>query len=185
ELLQSVIILSSLSDDPSFAPARSIIERNLLKMGDTNTYGPTHIRRFLENEQYLLSTEGTGTTITTADSLPSDTTVAPRSSNAAGHYLLCKSCKAANRPTFRGHTRQWCIKEGGGMYGKSIEESRKARFAHYDALWKAKTEQEKEKGTSKIIVTTPSGGTFTIEGDPDAIAAFFHHRGFGYGVTSL
>ncbi|KAG6847667.1 hypothetical protein H0H93_006652, partial [Arthromyces matolae] len=168
ELLQSVIILSSsLSDDPSFAPARSIIERNLLEVGDTNTYGPSHIWRFLENEQYLLSSEGTGTT---TDSLPSDTTALPRPSNRHSACLVCKSCKAANRPTFRGHTRQWCVKEGGGMYGKSLEESRRARAAHYDALWKAKT--EKEKGTSKIIVTAPSGGTFTIEGDSDAIAAF-------------
>ncbi|KAG6888231.1 hypothetical protein C0995_009608 [Termitomyces sp. Mi166 len=53
----------------------------------------------------------------------------------------------------------WCVLEGGGM---TVEESRKAWLAHYDA---------------KHIITPSGGSVFTIKGNSDAIAAYILLQG--------
>lgn len=88
--------------------------------------------------------------------------------------LVCVACKAKGRASFTGHTKPWCILEGGGMSGKTIEESRQARLAHYDAQRK---EKDAKKKTSRVTITPTGGTAFTVEGDSDAIAAYITAQG--------
>lgn len=115
ELLQSIAALSSLSDNSLYASAQSIISRDLAAATATAPYGPDEIRRFLENEQTLYAADKGMT-----DSQP--TALAAWTPNRRDN-LICNSCKAQGRSTFTGHTKPWCILEGGGMAGKSIEEA--------------------------------------------------------------
>ncbi|KAG5732007.1 Copia protein [Termitomyces sp. T112] len=67
-------------------------------------------------------------------------------------------------------TALWCILEGGGMAGKSIEESKKACLAFYDS--KRKEREKRDKAVSKITFTPAGSSVFTLEGDPATIAAY-------------
>ncbi|KAG6857848.1 hypothetical protein C0995_004811, partial [Termitomyces sp. Mi166 len=60
ELLQSIAILSALSDR-SYAHIQSIISRDLANASDGTKYGPPEIRRFLEGEQTLIDADRSGT----------------------------------------------------------------------------------------------------------------------------
>ncbi|KAG6892194.1 hypothetical protein C0995_004927, partial [Termitomyces sp. Mi166 len=64
------------------------------------------------------------------------------------------------------------------MAGKTVEESRAARIAHFKAR-----DKERKKLSTKVTIT-PSGGTaFTLEGDADAIAAYVAAREGKVGVA--
>ncbi|KAG6870750.1 hypothetical protein C0993_004184, partial [Termitomyces sp. T159_Od127] len=85
---------------------------------------------------------------------------------------MCVACKARQHPAhvYTSHTAPWCILEGGGMVGKSIEELKKACLAFYDG--KQKEREKRDKGVSKITFTPAGGSAFTLEGDPATIAAY-------------
>lgn len=167
ELLQSIAILSSLSDK-AYAHIRSIISRDLTTAGDVEKYGPTEIRRFLEGEQTLIDAD---------KSTPAPTDHTPTAFTArTSKYdrLICTACRAKGRTSFTGHTKPWCILEGGGMSGKTVEESKQARLAYYDAQRK---EKDAKKKTSRITITPNGGSAFTVEGDSEAIAAYIAAQG--------
>ncbi|KAG6880673.1 hypothetical protein C0995_004989 [Termitomyces sp. Mi166 len=54
------------------------------------------------------------------------------------------------------------------MEGKTIEESRKARLAHY----KNQRKEKDKKKTSKVTFTPSGGSAFTLEGNSETIAAY-------------
>ncbi|KAG6885464.1 hypothetical protein C0995_009266 [Termitomyces sp. Mi166 len=87
---------------------------------------------------------------------------------------LFRACKAQKRPmhVYTGHTAPWCILEGGGMAGKTTEESKWARLAHYDNIRK-----DKGKRISKVTFTPAGSSAFTLEGDPETIAAYLATKG--------
>ncbi|KAG5725581.1 Copia protein [Termitomyces sp. T112] len=165
ELLQSIATLSFLSDNSLYANTRSIISRNLAAATASTPYGPDDIRRFLQNEQTLYA----------ADKGMADTqlTALAAWTQSKRDDLVCDNCKSCGQPVFTGHTKPWCILEGGGMAGKTLEDARVARLAHY----KAKRENhDKKKGPTKLTVTPAGGSAFTVEGDPDALAAYIASR---------
>lgn len=167
ELLQSIAILSALSDK-SYTHIRSIILRDLTTSGDVTKYRPTEIRRFLEGEQTLIDADKS--VLVPTDSTP--TAFVARSSRF--DRLQCNNCKAKGRTNFTGHTQPWCILEGGGMAGKTVEESRKARLAHYDAKRKGK---DVKKEVSRLTITPQGGAAFVVEGDSSAIAVYIAAQG--------
>ncbi|KAG5349349.1 hypothetical protein C0989_004448 [Termitomyces sp. Mn162] len=61
----------------------------------------------------------------------------------------------------------WCILEGGGMAGKTIEESRMAHLAYYKAK-----DKDQKKINSKVMITPSGSLAFTLEGNPDFITAY-------------
>lgn len=163
ELLLLIVILSALSNR-SYAHIRSIISRDLTNASDVTKYGPTEIRRFLEGEQTLIDADKPNST-----EVVLATTPASKSSKYS--RLICEGCKSKGRPNFIGHTLPWCILEGGGMAGKTVEESRTARIAHFKAK-----DRDRKKSSSKVTITPSGGSAFTLEGDPDLIAAYMTAR---------
>ncbi|KAG5721537.1 hypothetical protein E4T56_gene13114 [Termitomyces sp. T112] len=144
ELLQSIAALSSLSNNSLYANARLIISCDLAAATASTPYGPDNICCFLENEQMLYAVDkGLADTQLTA--------------------------LAAQTQTFMGHTKPWCILEGGGMAGKTLEDARLAHLAHY----KAKRESHNnKKGPTKLTVMPAGGSAFTVKGNPNALAAY-------------
>jgi hypothetical protein len=145
DLLCSIAILHSLSHH--FPHARSIISCNISNSSLTSPYTSTDIRQFLENEQSLIKndqhSENRSSIVLTAH------TKAPRMSSP----LLCSNpvCKKT------GHTIEFCIKQGGGMAGKTIEDSKTARRLMLD---------KKRLGTDapKVPITVKdiNGRAFTV-----------------------
>lgn len=162
ELLKSIAILSALSDK-SYTHIQSIISCDLATMADVEKYGPMEIRCFLEGEQTLIDADR-GSPASTTDPTPTVLAV----NGLKYEKLICTGYKSRNHPNYMGHTVQWCILEGGGMEGKTIEKLRKARIA------KAK---EKKKTTLKFTITPTGGSAFTIEGDSNTIAAYITSQG--------
>ncbi|KAF8223051.1 hypothetical protein L208DRAFT_1153187, partial [Tricholoma matsutake] len=110
DLLCCIALLNSLSDN--FPHARSIISWDIAASSLSAPYGSKDIKLFLENEQSLLENDQHG-----------------GSKNHATFTAQSKSSKLPNAPICTnancgklGHTKQYCIKPGGGMAGKSLEE---------------------------------------------------------------
>ncbi|KAG5725296.1 Copia protein [Termitomyces sp. T112] len=163
ELLQSIAILSALSDK-SYAHICSIISWDLTATGNIKVYGPTKIRCFLEGEQMLIDADKSSST---------DIVLAAVQTLKHSKYarLMCDGCKSRSRLNFTGHTQLWCILEGGGMAGKTMEESRAACLASFRVR-----DKDKKKSNSRITVMPSGGSTFTIKGDLDFIATYMAAR---------
>lgn len=97
-------------------------------MSTTNDpYTSAKIRTFLENEQTLFDANKSSTTQTSI-ALAAQT-IAPKSRKGTGSNVpTCTNCEGKGRHG-RGHSAKYCIQQGGGMAGKTIEESRAARLA--------------------------------------------------------
>ncbi|KAF8221466.1 hypothetical protein L208DRAFT_1531995 [Tricholoma matsutake] len=148
DLLCCIALLNSLSDN--FPHACSIISRDIAASTAASSYGSKDIHLFLENEQSLLKNDqrndSRSPVALTARTKP------PKSSNVptCGNPV----CKRT------GHTMEYCIKPGGGMAGKTIEESKAAR----------KLALEKKTPGLKIPITVKdvNGRTFTVMVDSEA-----------------
>lgn len=154
--------MSALSDK-SYAHIRSIISQDLTATGDTKKYSPTEIHHFLEGEQTLIDADKPS---------PGDVVLATMTAKTTKYAkLTCEGCKSRGRQNFTGHMLPWCILEGGSMARKTIVESRMARLAHLKAR-----DKNHKKGSSKIMVMPSGGSMFTLEGDPELIAAYMATR---------
>ncbi|KAG5715017.1 hypothetical protein E4T56_gene10377 [Termitomyces sp. T112] len=132
-----------------------IISRDLGQASNISKYGPTEIRLFLEGEQTLLEVDK-------SPSVPIDSALAAAPGKASrSKDITCMACKAYQRPAhiYTGHMALWCILEGGGMAGKSIEESKKACLAFYNG--KRKEREKRDKAVSKITFIPAGGSVFT------------------------
>ena len=95
--------------------SRAIIQRDMSSSSPSSPYTPDHFIKFMEQEyQMLMGEKQRGTN--------SDAIALAAQGSAKGKQMpTCSNCK---RP---GHSAQWCIRPGGGMAGKTIEESKDAR----------------------------------------------------------
>lgn len=130
DLLCSIALLNSLSSH--YPHARSIISRDISLSSKERPYTSKDIRLFLENEQTILDANKTRDT-------PEPFTLATRTSKTFTP-TTCSNCKRS------GHSNAYCISEGGGMAGKTIEDSKQAR--------KRDREARKEKGKQTTNTTT-------------------------------
>jgi hypothetical protein len=152
DLLCSIALLNSLSDH--FPHARSIISRDISNSTEKSPYTSNDIRRFLENEQSLIENDQR------AEHKSSIALMTRPHAQKMSSPFLCSNpaCKKT------GHTVEFCIKQGGGMAGKSIEESKAARKLMLD---------KKRSGiaATKVPVTVKdvNGRAFTVLVDPDPL----------------
>ncbi|KAJ3540638.1 hypothetical protein NMY22_g4216 [Coprinellus aureogranulatus] len=150
DLLQSIAMLHAISAD--FPQVRTLIVRELADAGSksessnspSRLYAPL-IRTLIEREVSL---------IRTFDTKPDSAFAAASGSrgNSKGKSsLFCENCRTAN------HTKEYCVKEGGGMAGKTIEQSRAKRLAD-----KGIKGGGKRPGGSKVAMTV-GGKVFLVD----------------------
>ena len=154
DLLCCIALLNSLSSN--FPHARSIISRDIATSTSSSPYTSTDIRLFLENEQSLQDTDTRNThqpVALAASSKPHRSSGVP----------TCSNCKRS------GHSNDYCISRGGGMEGKTIDESKAARRAAQD---KKRSGTPLSPSTTKVPVTMQDTGgrVFTVMIDPTAFS---------------
>jgi hypothetical protein len=98
-------------------------------------------------------------------SAPTSIALAARSTpknNKSRAALYCTGCKGS------GHTHPYCIREGGGMAGKTIEESKAQRRKDNEASRGKSTGNSSGGGAARIAVahTDPSGKAYISYVDP-------------------
>jgi hypothetical protein len=109
DLFTCIALLNSLSE---FSHLRSMITHDLSESTASTPYTSAHIFTLLENEQWIIASDQkrTEATVLAAQNLqPKRTTI------------LCSNCK---KP---GHVPNYCVANGGGMAGKSIDEAKEAQ----------------------------------------------------------
>ena len=114
DLMCCITVLNSLSDN--FPHACSIISHNIATSTATSPYGSKDIHLFLENKQFLLKNNQCN------DSCSPITLTACTKPSKSSNISTCGNpvCKRT------GHMTEYCIKPGGGMARKTIEESNAA-----------------------------------------------------------
>lgn len=144
DLLKCIALLNSINDK-SFESLQTQVSRGLSDATVSSPYTSSQIRKLfqtVDSLSTLTKTTSTDTALTARDSKPST-----HPHNHGPGFPCCEICYAL-RLTCRGHTKEWCIRPGGGMAGKTIEESRTARLA---ARGGAKGGKSKQGGGSSTI----------------------------------
>ena len=110
-LFLCILMINALSGE--LTDVRSSLARDLAKATVEHPYSPADIRQALDVEQQLIS----------GDKKSRDVALAAQSGQSRHTHgsITCSNCKKS------GHLSRYCISEGGGMAGKSIEDSRAAR----------------------------------------------------------
>lgn len=139
DVITSLVFLRGMEALPNL---QSVVNHNLCMATPSTPYRPTDIVRLLENEQRLRdSGKSAATTVLVARASPS--------------VVTCSNCKR------NGHTAEYCVSPGGGMAGKSIDESRRA----YREAKRGKKPAMQNKDTSqkgkKMTMTSSDGRTYT------------------------
>lgn len=118
DLLKCIALLNSINDK-SFESVQTQVSRGLADASATKPYASADIRKLFQTIDSLA----------TLSKSPVDTALAAKHAHNHGPgQLCCTVCFGAGQPC-RGHTKEWCIRPGGGMAGKTIEESVNARRA--------------------------------------------------------
>ncbi|KIJ53107.1 hypothetical protein M422DRAFT_242219 [Sphaerobolus stellatus SS14] len=152
DLLKCIALLSSLGDFPHL---RSMITRDLSAATKSNPFTSTQLRTYLDGEQTLMN---------------SDTKTIPESivltAQTKPPLVVCSNCKR------NGHIMTYCISSGGGMEGKSIEESKQARRQHRDAKkLKGTGSAPSSKGKVSVKVQGSDGHVYIMQVNSDDLVA--------------
>ncbi len=134
----SVILLMNLG--AGLEHIRANIQRDMQAATKAKPYSPSSIISYLEHERQLVLSD-TNTDATTSIAL------AATNSSGRGTPAICTNCKRAR------HTAKYCVQTGGGMAGKSIEESKAQRLLDNSA-----------SGNSKGSGAKPAGGNANSTG---------------------
>jgi hypothetical protein len=120
-----------------------------------NPFKPKDLREFIEDKQCLINANNC------TDVPLSSTALATQTSKPSKDKGTCGNC---NGPF---HIAKYCIKPGGGMEGKAIEESKTKRQADREAEGKggAKTQHVATQQKIKVPYTDSSGRAFMLEVD--------------------
>jgi hypothetical protein len=114
DLLKCIALLGSLGND--FGNVRSIITRDISSSTDTAPFTSTQLRVYLDNKQNLINSDK----VTPSESIALSAQQLSKSTSAT-----CSNCKR------NFHEAEYCIRPGGGMAGKTLDESKQAcRLAH-------------------------------------------------------
>ncbi|KAF8219320.1 hypothetical protein L208DRAFT_1551817, partial [Tricholoma matsutake] len=150
DLLCCIALLHSLSDN--FPHAQSIISHDIAALTDAAPYGSKDIHLFLENEQSLLENDHHN------DSRSHIALTAQSKNSSPTNVPICENSVCGKR----GHTKAYCIKPGGSMAGKTVEESKAACKA-------AREKKPLAANPPKIPITVKdiNGHVFTVMVDSD------------------
>lgn len=122
DLLKCIALLNSINDK-AFEAVQAQVSRGLADSTKTDPYTSAHIRKLFQTIDSL-ATLGRST----SDTALIATKAIPGTHNHGPGWSCCELCFGLGFPC-RGHTKQWCIRPGGGMAGKTIDESKAARKA--------------------------------------------------------
>ena len=116
DLMTCITLLSDLTDFPH---CRSIISRDITSSIKSNPITSVQLLKYLEQEQALLDSD--------SKRLPTQDHITLSAHPKPGPAVICSNCKRS------GHTITYCISPGGGMAGKTIEDSKQAWHHECDA----------------------------------------------------
>ncbi|KAF8800456.1 hypothetical protein BYT27DRAFT_7216956 [Phlegmacium glaucopus] len=116
----TIVALQALST--GLGHSRAIIQRDFRASTPTSPYTVDNLIDFLEQEYQMFL--GDKQRIAKSDSA---IIFAAQSHQKGKTLILCIICKK------HGHSAQWCIRPGGGMAGKTIEESKEAQWRERDS----------------------------------------------------
>ena len=139
---------------------RSIILRDMQNATASNPFLPRQLISYLEADLQLIIGDANRASSSTTVALAAK--LAPNKSRTS---VICSNCQKPN------HTDLYCISAGGGMAGKTIEESKAARKRDREAGKATSTPASGVKPKHKVQVTTTSGQAFVIELDEDVLAS--------------
>ena len=114
-----IALLSGLTDFPH---CRSIISHDITSSTKSNPITSVQLLKYLEQEQALLDSD--------SKRLPTQDHIALSAHPKPGPAVICSNCKRS------GHTVTYCISPGGGIAGKTIEDSKQAQRCERDASHK-------------------------------------------------
>jgi hypothetical protein len=155
DTLTCIALLSALGEGHDHL--RAIIQWDIQNATDDKSFLPHHICSYITSDTQLLLGDACRTN-TTSSAIALTAKPSPK-----GHTtVFCSNCKKPN------HTEPYCISPGGGMAGKSIEESRTARRLH-------KLESTSRSATilphkQKVRITTAAGQALMVEIDDATLA---------------
>ena len=155
DLFHCIAIINSLKDFPHI---RSSILHHLRASRKEKEYTSKDIRHYLESEQTLHAA-------TDKSSSTSDIALSARTSHTKSpHIPTCSNCKRTC------HTNHYCISPGGGMAGKTIQESKDACQKDCGNS-RSNTHTKPSNNIGKIAVNMKdsSGKAFIIHVDPSDI----------------
>ncbi|KAK0468819.1 hypothetical protein IW261DRAFT_1573431 [Armillaria novae-zelandiae] len=153
-LFLCILMLNSLSGE--LATVRTSIAPSINCSTKTNPVSSSNIRRDLDTQQQLFDTDDAKANDI---ALSVTTTTCPCLQNTASTPNLCINPKC---PTPNGHTMPYCVVEGGGMEGKTIDESRAAKKCDREA----KRGGDQSKKSTLSIVKDNAGKAYLF--DPTA-----------------
>jgi hypothetical protein len=168
DLFKCIALLSSLRD---YAHLCSIITRDLSMATVENPFTSTQLRTYLDREQNMM----------TADNKPTGqgNSMALMARNQISQ-ITCTNCKRSR------HTAEYCIAPGGGMAGKTIDESRQAR--RNKDLKRAKPSMSMTPNSNQnkfqIRLNGPDGKAYFLNVDPSTIGILTPTHAEGQATTS-
>ncbi|KIL66552.1 hypothetical protein M378DRAFT_160545 [Amanita muscaria Koide BX008] len=142
DALACIFILSGLDSYPHL---QTIINHNASRSTKEKPYTYTDIIRLLKNEHWLLEADKTRH-VSTSTALAARTV----------KKTTCANCKKT------GHSVGFCISSGGGMAGKTIEESKKARREARDSKRNRGTPASGSKGKIPMWARDADGRAFLV-----------------------
>ncbi|KAG5723846.1 hypothetical protein E4T56_gene9843 [Termitomyces sp. T112] len=122
-LLKCIALLNSINDK-SFESVQTQVLRGLADSTTEKPYTSSDIRKLfqtIDSLATLLKPSSFDTALLTRDSKG-------HTHNHSPGYPCCEVCFAQGLPC-HGHTKEWCIRSGGGMARKTIEQSKAAQHA--------------------------------------------------------
>ena len=141
--------------------SRAIVQRDMSSASSSSPYTPDHLIKFLEQEYQMLMGEKQRNSKGDAIAL------AAQSSSKGKQALTCSNCKRS------GHTVPWCIRPGGGMAGKTIEESKEARRKDKDSKSGSANSSVPASSTSparvQVSVKGQDGRAYLMLMDPSSL----------------
>ena len=148
DLFRCIVIINSLKDFPHI---RSSILRDLRASTKEKEYTSKDIRHYLESEETLHAA--------TKPLSTSDIALTARAKSP--NIPTCSNCKR------QGHSNQYCISSGGGMAGKTIQESKDAHQRDRDnARGNSATKSHNNAGKIAVNIKDSAGKAFIIRVDP-------------------
>ncbi|KAM6491094.1 hypothetical protein JOM56_013333 [Amanita muscaria] len=163
-----VTCLALLQAMGSFPNLQTLVNHNISLSTKEKPYSPANIISLLENEQRLMESNKSTSTVA----------LAARTTNK-GNPRFCSNCKKER------HTADFCIAPGGGMAGKSLDDVRKARRqtggkSSHDSR---PSSFSGNKGKIPVRVKDADGRAFTVYLDSDDQSANNSHNAFA-GLAS-
>ena len=141
--------------------SRAIVQRDMSSSSSSSPYTPDNLIMFMEQEYQMLMGEKQCNSKVDAIAL------AAQSSAKGKTALTCSNCKRS------GHTAPWCIRPGGGMAGKMIEESKEARRKDKDSKSGSNSSSNPTPSTSsarvQVSVKGQDGRAYLMLMDPSSL----------------